>query len=687
MRFACDTGGTFTDLVVENDDGELRLYKASTTPGDPTRGVLDVLTLAAQDHGQDLATFLSRGDMLIHGTTHAINAILTGATARTALITTKGHREVLTLREGGRPDPFDFSTPYPSPYVPRALTFEASERVDASGRVVTPLDEPAVIEALRQIGSQAVEAVAVCLLWSIVNPAHEERIGALIEEHLPGIPYTLSHRLNPTLREYRRASAAAIDASLKPLMASYLASFAERVRAAGFSGRVMILTSQGGMIDGESLAAAPVHSINSGPSMAPTAGRYFTALETQGRTAIVADTGGTTYDVSVVRDGRIPLTRDSWIGAPYQGHMTGLPTVDVKSVGAGGGSIAWIDAGGVLHVGPQSAGADPGPACYGRGGEEPTVTDACVALGYIDPDYFLGGSMRLDRDLAVAAIRARVAEPGGLSLESAAAAIVELATENMVSAIEEITINHGIDPSQAVLVGGGGAAGLNSIFIARRLGCRELVIPEVGAALSAFGALISEVTRDFRATAFLTTAAFDPAAANRTIQRLTTEAREFLGGLGEQAHDPRIELSVDARYRNQVWELEIPLPFDRFESDAQVALLVEAFHKVHEGIFSIRDDSSPVEIVGWTALARCRVGDGAVGTLRTATARQGSHGSRQVYFEGSGHVRATLWRFAAMPAGEEFLGPAIVESAFTTVIVDPGARVTRTAAGSLVIRH
>jgi N-methylhydantoinase A len=686
MRLACDTGGTFTDLVVHNNAGEMRMYKASTVPSDPTRGVLDALALAADDHGLSLRDFLAAGDILIHGTTHAINAILTGNTARTALIVTRGHREILTLREGGRADPFDFATPYPRPYIPRALTFEAPERIDGAGRIVTALDEASVVEILSRLKGQAVEAVAVCLLWSIVNPQHELRIGALIEQHLPGVPYTLSHQLNPTMREYRRASAAAIDASLKPMMATYLGSFADRVRDAGFGGRVMILTSQGGMIDGPSLAAAPVHAINSGPSMAPVAGRHFTHLETTNDTAIVADTGGTTYDVSLVRGGRIPLTRDSWIGKPYSGHMTGLPSVDVKSVGAGGGSIAWVDAGGVLHIGPQSAGSAPGPACYGRGGTLATVTDACVVLGYIDPDYFLGGKMALDRAAAVDAVQNSVAGPCGMTLEEAAAAIVELATENMVGAIEEITVNQGIDPTRSVLIGGGGAAGLNSIFIARRLGCRELVIPEVGAALSAFGALISEVTRDFRATFFTTSATFDYSGANAVIDRLTAEGRAFLDGVGEEGREPRIELSIDARYRNQVWELEIPLPFERFEGAAQVAQMVEAFHTAHQSIFSIRDEASAVEIVAWTALARCRIGEGSTGLLCQAESALGSHGARTTWFGGKA-VPAALWRFAAMPPGEALPGPAIIESPFTTVVVDPGSTVARTASGSLVIRH
>ncbi|MCZ6844732.1 MAG: hydantoinase/oxoprolinase family protein, partial [Alphaproteobacteria bacterium] len=474
MRFACDTGGTFTDLIVEDDRGGLHMYKASTTPTDPVKGVLDALALAAVDMDLSLADLLAQGDMLIHGTTHAINAIITGNTAKTAFLTTAGHPDILVLREGGRIEPFNFVAPYPEPYIPRALTFEVPERIDSAGGVHTPLDEGAVVAIAEELKARVVEAVAVCLLWSIYNPAHELRVGELLEEHLPGVPYSLSHQLNPALREYRRASSTAIDASLKPLMGRYLGGLTERLTEAGFSGRTLVLTSQGGMLDASDLAQKPIHAINSGPSMAPIAGRNYARLDSKAPNVIIADTGGTTYDVSLVRQGRIPLTKETWIGQPFRGHMTGFPSIDIKSVGAGGGSIAWVDAGGLLHVGPQSAGAVPGPVCYGAGGAEPTLTDACLTLGYVDPDYFLGGTMQLDAGAAAKAVEDKVANPLDVSVMEAAAAIVSVATENMVQAITDITVNQGIDPADSVLIGGGGAAGLNSVFIARRLGCPTL---------------------------------------------------------------------------------------------------------------------------------------------------------------------------------------------------------------------
>ena len=333
MRFAVDTGGTFTDLVIEQDDGSLTIAKSSTTPSDPIAGLFDVLDKAAAARGVDRATLLGQGELFVHGTTRAINAILTGTTARTALLSSEGHPDVLLFREGGRSDPFNFTRAFPKPYVPRSLTFEVPGRIGSQGEEVAPLDEGAVARIAGEIERRGVQAVAVCLLWSVVNPDHELRVGALLRELLPGLPITLSHALNPTVREYRRASAAAIDASLKPLMTSYLAALEERLRQAGFRGRLLMVTSSGGVLDASAVAAAPIHSINSGPSMAPVAGRFHAERDADCETAVVADTGGTSYDVSLVRRGRIPLTRETWLGEPFIGHMTGFPSVDVTSIG------------------------------------------------------------------------------------------------------------------------------------------------------------------------------------------------------------------------------------------------------------------------------------------------------------------------------------------------------------------
>lgn len=680
MRFAVDTGGTFTDLVIEDDSGNLTIFKSPTTPADPVRGILDAFQIAADELGRSRESLLCDGSMLFHGTTRGLNAVLTGNVARTALVTTEGHPDMLLLREGGRTEIFNQRRPYPEPYVPRALTFELAERIDAQGGVVTALDEAAVVALARSLRAGEVEAVAVCLLWSIVNPVHELLVGEVLRRELPDVPVTLSHRLNPCLREYRRASSAAIDASLKPVMTAYIAGARARLADAGFTGRLLMMTSSGGALDAADVAGAPIHSLNSGPSMAPVAGRFFAELDAEADMAIVADTGGTSYDVSVVRDGRIPWTRESWIGQPFLGHMTGFPSVDVRSVGAGGGSLAYVDAGGMLHVGPESASAVPGPACYGLGGERPTLTDACLVLGYLDPGYFLGGRSRLDADAAVRAITVHVAEPLGLPVHEAAAAVWELATEHMVGAIEEITSHQGVDPSRAVLVGGGGAAGFNTVAIGRRLACPEVIVPLMGPALSAAGALISELSRGFEINGKTRSDAFDHERAAAVIGELETRCRRFIEAAGEDILSSGVEYAMEARYPNQVWTLQVPVDPGLTRTPEGVGRLVETFHAAHKETFAVADTGSPVEIESWHARASCRIGDPRPPAPAPGG---GTPVSRDIYLAGSGWRPADVWRLEDVPVGDPQAGPAIVETATTAVLIDEGASFMCRPSGTL----
>ncbi|UHC19503.1 hydantoinase/oxoprolinase family protein [Methylobacterium currus] len=693
LQFAVDTGGTFTDLIVREADGRARMFKAPTTPADPIAGVLDVLGVAAGEYGLTRADFLGRGVRLVHATTHALNAVVTGTTARTALIVTAGHPDILTLREGGRDQPFNFAIPYPEPYIPRNLTFEMPGRILADGSILTDLDEAAARAVIAEVARAEVEAVAVCLLWSIANPVHERRVGALLAECLPGLPVTLSHAINPAIREFRRASSAAVDASLKPMMAVYMRHLESRLKEAGFHGRTLVVTSQGGVIDAADAAAAPIHILNSGPSMAPVAGRYFAALDEGVDDVIVADTGGTTYDVSLVQRGEIPATRNTWIGPPYRGVMIGFPWVDVKSVGAGGGSIAWIDEGGLLRVGPRSAGAVPGPVAYGRGGTEPTVTDASLALGHLDPGTFLGGAMRLDRDAARAALAQRIAAPLGCSVEEAADAVLTVATENMVQAILDITVNQGVDPRNAVLIGGGGAAGLNSVRIARRLGCRSLLVPQVGPVLSAAGAVMSDLRADFRAAFFTRSTAFDAAGADAVLAELTDKAKAFIAGPGAGSIEAQIRYAVEARYATQVWEIEVPLRDSLLAGPEALAAFVADFHARHRALFSFEDPTSAIEIIGWSAEARCRLNRdnhiriGAAGAEPGQGTGQGEGpATRRAYFGGAGWVETPVHAFDRLEPDREIPGPAIVESRLTTIVVEPGAIFQGRPSGSLSVR-
>ena len=686
MRLAVDTGGTFTDLVVEGDDGERRLYKSSTTPHDPIEGVLNVVARAAADLGSSRAELLGQTELLIYATTRAINAVITGTAARTGFLTTEGHPEILVFREGGRTQPFNHRRTYPPPYIPRRLTWEVPERIDSRGRVVRPLDEEVVTGIIDELSENEIEAVAVCLLWATANPQHERRLGEMLAERLPGIPHTLSHELNPTIREYRRASATAIDASLKPVMTQHLSSLEDRLQAAGLRTPVVIVTSSGGVMEAPEVAQAPIHVIMSGPAMAPLAGRHYASTDTCADTAIVTDTGGTSYDVSLVQRGRIRRTRETWLGPRFLGHMTGFPAVDVRSIGAGGGSIAWVDEGGLLRVGPRSAGADPGPACYGRGGSEATVTDAAVVLGYLTAESFLGGAIQLDVAAAHKAIECRVGSALGLDSRVAAAAVIEVTTEQMVHAIEEITVNQGIDPRSAVLVGGGGAAGFNGVAVSKRLGSRAVLFPAVGAALSAAGALVSDLVAEFAASLPTTSADFSQGDVNGVLDFLEARANAFLhraanarDGMG------RVEYSAEARYRHQVWELELPLRRSRFTRPEDVAELVADFDELHRQVFEVNDPGCPVEILTWRVRASH--------ALSSVPQRESGHSTtiaqrsvRPVCFQETGIVaQAPVVPAASLDFQEPLLGPAIVEAPLTTIVVPPGCLARRTRTGGVTI--
>ena len=684
MRLAVDVGGTFTDLVVEVED-RFELFKASTTSPDPTIGVVDVIEVAATKFAMSVDRFLDSSEMFMHGTTHAINAILTETTAKTAFLTTKGHPDILLLREGGRDKPFDFSRSYPDPYIPRALTFEVDERIGSRGEIVSPLAEDELSTHLAALRELEVEAIAVCYLWSTVNPAHELATGRLIEQHLPGVPFSLSHRVNPIIREYRRASSTAIDASLKPGVARYLKDLESVLRRRGFSGPILIVTSIGGVVDVQTAAASPIHLVASGPAMAPVAGRAWADAEMRSDTVIVADAGGTSFDVSLVQRGRIPRTEETWVGPPFLGHMTGFPSVDVRSVGAGGGSIAFVDDAGLLHAGPRSAGARPGPAAYGLGGNEPTLTDACIVLGYLDPDYFLSGGISIDGRAAERALKERVAGPLGLELDEAALAVRELTVARMVSAIEDISVSQGVDPRGVTLVSGGGAGGLNAVPIAKRLGCGHVLIPAGASTLSALGALLSDLVMEFAGTVITKSEKFDFQRVNQLLETLAGESRAFIDGPASGASSWDITFSATARYPRQVWSLDVPLAKRRFDAIADVDELVTAFHRLHEEVFAIADPASPVEILGWRSRIACRLRHGGELPRCLSGGEPPTTTVRSVTFRETSTVRAPVLHSESMTVGERHTGPAIIESPYTTIVLDPGATAWTTDLGSVVI--
>jgi N-methylhydantoinase A len=684
-RISVDTGGTFTDIVVSDESGRLELGKAPSTRARAYEGLREGIGQVAERLGLSVEELLVQTEVLTYGTTRATNAIVEGKTARTAFFTTEGFPDILLVREGGKPDPFK-QIPYPAPYVPRWLTFEIRERMDSDGEAYIALDEASVVDAIGRARELRAEAIAVCLLWSIVNPAHEQRVGELIEEHLPGVPYTLSHALNPIIREYRRASSTAIDTSLKPLMQEYLSTMESDLRAAGFAGHLLIATSFGGAWRPDQVVERPIYSVGSGPSLAPIAALTYAQAEfgeEDGGNLVVCDTGGTTFDVGLTSGGLVNATAETWLGGRWTGHITGIRSVDVKSIGSGGGSIIWIDPGGLLRVGPLSAGADPGPACYRRGGTEPTVTDAAVVLGWIDPAYFLGGLLTLDADASRNVLQ-KIAQPLGMSVEEAAYAALTIATENVIGAIREITIAQGIDPREYALVAGGGASGLNVVPIARELGSPRVLMPATAGALSACGALFSDVISEFSRSRYAETRTLDADAVNEVLADIESRADAFLGDLADI--DPvatRKEFTVEARYRAQIWELDVPIPSRIL--DGGVAALEDAFHETHERVFAVREPGQYLECLLWKVRATAVPRKPAVHPRAAATGAAEPALVAPAYFRETGLAPVPNYDGATLPRGARIEGPALIREPTTTIVAYPGSVVTVSALGNYLL--
>ena len=684
MKVTCDVGGTFTDVVVSDAQGGLQIGKALTTPHDLISGLRSALESAASALAIDLHELLERTDLFVYSTTQATNAILQGTTARTALLCTEGFPDILVRREGGSMHPYDFTRAYPPPYIPRHLTFEIRERIGADGEVVVPLDVEQARNVIAKLSELDVEAVAVALLWSVASGEHERRVGELCAELLPRAAVTLSHALNPVLREYRRASSAAIDASLKPLMQSHLAAIERGLRESGLRGQLVAATSMGGVLPIHHLAERPIYAAKSGPSLAPVAARTYAQLELGVMDAIVCDTGGTSFDVSLVREGAPVFTRETWLGEPFSGHHTGLASVDVRSIGAGGGSIAWIDPGGLLRVGPQSAGADPGPACYGRGGAWPTVTDAACVLGYLDPERFLGGAMRLEEQRAREVVEHLGAQLG-MGAEEGAAAILTLAGEHMVGAIREITINQGVDPREVLVVAGGGAAGLNIAAIGRALECVRVLIPRTAGALSAMGGQYSDIVYEVGASIFTDSATFDFDALEGAFASISESLDGFAETLEGEFETVRRERFLEARYAHQVWTLELPLGDREISTRADVEQVVGAFHDLHERIFAVRDPGQRVEILQ----CRGRLVAKPFGPVQTVAApgdpTPAPAAVRSAYFPEHGHIDVPVHEGGTLRAGSRLEGPLLLTEPSTTVVVPPEVTLLVTELGNYML--
>ena len=683
MRISIDTGGTFTDLVCEDKKNKLKIFKVPTTPENPSIGILDGLKQIATSYKKNFKEFLSDIDTIIHGTTHAINAIVTNKIAKTAFLCTKGHPDTLLFREGGRIEIFNFTVEYPDPYVPRSLTFEIPERTNYDGSISENLDINYLKKIILKLKKLKIESVAVCLLWSTINPSHEKQIGEVIKKELPNIPFSLSHEVNPTLREYRRASSTCINASLKPIMSKYLKKLKELLFLNGFNGEFLMITSQGGIKDINSIMEFPIHLINSGPSMAPVAGNFYLKKNKHFKQGIVTDLGGTTFDISLIKNNKIPRTRETWIGEKYRGHMTGFSSIDIRSIGAGGGSIAWIDKGGMLHVGPESAGANPGPVCYDKGGEKTTVTDAALVLGILNSDFFLGGKIKLNKNLALKSIK-NISQKLGLNEYDTALSILDVVTQNMAQEIKSLTIHQGINPSESLIIAGGGASGINILNLAKNLGCKSIIIPDMGPVISASGAVIAELTDEFSITYPSKLNNLDLKLTNKILKELFNKCNNFAKINVKNSISHKIDFFIEAKLTDQVWEIEVPITLNK-KFSINKELIKKEFNKKYLSLFEVVDLDSEIEIIQWNAKISCK-------TSRTNLLKEREFGKksklnyRNVYIKNEGFKKIKILNFNQLIYEKIYKGPNVIETPFTSIFIDRSSEIKLNKNNSLEIK-
>jgi N-methylhydantoinase A len=671
-----DTGGTFTDLVCVDEAGDVVVIKTSSTPANPALAVLESLEKAAAELGMDFQTFLAKVQRICHGTTVSTNTVLTWTGAKVGMLCTKGFRDILEIRFGIRENPYDYTIPPPKPLVTRHLRIPIEERIKWNGEVLVPLNEEEVKEACRYFGKHEVEAVVIAFLWAFKNPAHEKGAVEICRRELPGVYVVGACDIQSEIREYWRMSTAVLSAYVGPNLSYYIRHLVQTLKESGFKGELLVTQSNAGVMFPEIAVEQAVRTILSGPACAPAAAAYV-ASDLGLKDLITIDMGGTSFDVCLIKDG-LPLTAlETAVGGVY--HLR-LPLIDVHTIGAGGGSVAWVDRFKVLHVGPRSAAADPGPACYGRGGIEPTSTDADLVLGYLNPEYFLGGQMQVDIELARSAIKEKVAEPLGMDVIEGAKAIRKIIDHSMSDAISKVSVERGEDPRRYTVVAAGGAGPVHVSNLAKALDVKQVLIPRRSSVFCAIGSVIADIRHDLVKSVLIKTNEAEVGQLNEAFQQLKTTGDGYLKREGISVDDRYYVKSVDMRYKGQFHEVNLPIPEGELDR-GRVGRIIEDFHVRHEDLYAYRDVEE-TEVIN-LRLAAC--GKVVSPTRRPKPLTSGDatrfiKGRRKVYFEEKGDfVETNIYDGNQMEAGNIIQGPAIVEQRMTTVVVPPGARLEVTA--------
>lgn len=670
-RLGIDAGGTFTDFILADRDGAVQIFKVLSTPTQPTKAIENGLKLITEETGLTAQEIVSNSDLCINGTTVGLNALITHTGAKTGLIATKGHEDSIEIRLGHKEDGYRYDPDYPpaTMLVPRHLRKGVRERVISDGSVKTALNEDDVREACRYFLSEGVELVAVSFVWSVLHPEHEARAARIVREMMPDVRLTIGSQLYPQVREYTRTSTAVVNAYLAPILQRYVEAIDAYFRELGSRHPVRYFQSNGGLALGKVVTDQSVYAINSGPASAPQAA-LDVAAPWGDQNIITCDMGGTSFDITLTKDGKANVNKN----IDFLRYRIGIPMIQVETLGAGGGSIGWIDEMGLMQMGPQSAGSEPGPACYGQGGERPTTTDANLVLGYLNADGLVGGRLPLDLQKARAAIQTHLADPLGISVEKAAYGMFTIVNNNMVNAIRRVSVERGYDPRDFVLMGAGGATGAHITALAREMGIGKVMVNKLASGLCAYGQIISDVKYNYMAPAPLR---LQGAEAAKTLDDLFNglEARGKgdLSGDGFAESDISISRTLDMRYVGQVHECTVEVgPFEVTETSIED--IKAAFHARHRELYTYDEPHNAVEVVNVESAitghvdrpARMKIaaGNGSKSALK---------GHREMVFNADGVAQNTpVYDGSALGAGDTLHGPAVIEEVTTTLVIEPG---------------
>jgi len=684
-RLGIDAGGTFTDFVLADSTGHIRLFKALSTPADPTLAIRNGLKLISDEIGETPETIISNCDLCINGTTVGLNALIQHKGGKTGLICTAGHEDSIEIRLGHKEDGYRYDAEYPAAemLVPRYLRKGVRERVISDGSIKTPMNDDDVREACRIFIAEGVETVAISFVWSVLNMKHEHRAAEIVREMMPKAILTVGSELYPQVREYTRTSTAVTNAYLAPILKGYVAAVDAYFKKLGAKYPVRYFQSNGGLAIGKAMTDRSVYAINSGPASAPQAG-LFVCEPFGHKNVITVDMGGTSFDITLTKDGVTNVNKN----IDFLRYRIGVPMIQVETLGAGGGSIGWIDSMGLLQVGPQSAGSDPGPACYGRGGTKPTTSDVNLALGYLNPAGLLGGRLPLDKSKANAALKT-IADPLGMSVERAAYGMYTIVNNNMVNGIRRVSVERGYDPRDFVLVGAGGATAAHITALARDMGIKTVILPKLASGLCAFGQIISDVKYNYMATS--PERLDNPSSFGRIdklFKKIEKQGVEHLESDGFKKSQIAIKRSMDMRYVGQVHECTVEI--GNFEVSAKtIGKIIEAFHTRHEELYTYSERQSTVEIVNIESTLFGKVAKPVAQKLgRGMPVAKALKGSRMAIFSADGKAKKTpVYDGSKLGAGAIIVGPAIIEEVTTTIVIEPGWSAKLDASGSYVIKH